>query len=55
MAPEVVGGENYTEKVDLFSFGAIIYFLISGKSKLLYMDIIQKKHQEIINELSDVI
>lgn len=38
----------------MFSLGGIIYFLITGKTRLLYIDILQKKEQEILNELSEV-
>ena len=31
MAPEVVRREHYNEKVDIYSFGLILYFIFSGK------------------------
>jgi serine/threonine protein kinase len=30
IAPEVLCGEDYDEKVDTFSLGIILYFLLSG-------------------------
>ena len=32
MAPEVIKGENYNEKVDIWSLGVITYMLISGRN-----------------------
>lgn len=34
MAPEVVRREHYNEKVDIYSFGLILYFIFSGKQCL---------------------
>lgn len=30
MAPEMINEENYTEKVDVYSFGVLVYFILSG-------------------------
>ena len=32
MAPEVIKGQNYNEKVDIWSLGVITYMLISGRN-----------------------
>ena len=34
MAPEVVRREHYNEKVDIYCFGLILYFIFSGKQCL---------------------
>ena len=34
MAPEVVRREHYNEKIDIYSFGLILYFIFSGKQWL---------------------
>lgn len=31
LAPEVVVGEEYSNKCDVFSFGCLVYLLLSGK------------------------
>ena len=38
MAPEVINGEPYDEKVDIWSLGVILYMLISLKHPLGYFD-----------------
>ncbi|KAK8840455.1 hypothetical protein M9Y10_030660 [Tritrichomonas musculus] len=30
MAPEMINEENYTEKVDVYSFGVLVFFILSG-------------------------
>lgn len=30
MAPEIINEEPYDEKVDVYSFGVLVYFIISG-------------------------
>lgn len=32
MAPEIIGGKDYNEKVDIWSTGVIAFILLSGKS-----------------------
>jgi serine/threonine protein kinase len=30
-APEMLGGTKYTEKVDLWSAGCVLYFMLAGE------------------------
>ena len=30
MSPEIINNQKYTEKTDVYSFGVLIYFLLSG-------------------------
>ena len=30
MAPEIINEEKYDEKVDVYSFGVLVYFILSG-------------------------
>ena len=30
MAPEIINEENYNEKVDVYSFGVLVYFIVTG-------------------------
>lgn len=39
VSPEVIKKEKYSEKVDVFSFGCILYKLATFKEKLFYMEV----------------
>ena len=52
MAPEVLSGQEISEKCDNFSIGSIVYFLLSGMLPFLaetYEDIIEKTKQGAFN------
>lgn len=38
MAPEMLMGDNYSEKVDIWSLGVITYMLITLKHPIGYFD-----------------
>jgi len=49
VAPEVILKKTQSDKVDLFSFGAILYRMITGKEKCFYLEVMsnEKAHLEI--------
>ena len=42
LAPEIIRGEGYNEKVDIWAFGILIYECISGKTPFTKIDFIKK-------------
>lgn len=48
MAPEIINDDQYDEKVDVYSFGSLIFFILSGEfPKIKISDIFQKKKAPI--------
>lgn len=47
-APEVLKGESYTEKVDLWGVGLTLYYILSGENPFLDNNI-ARLHQKIVN------
>jgi serine/threonine protein kinase len=43
VAPEVIQRKTQTEKVDLFSFGAILYRMLTGNEKCFYLELISNE------------
>eukprot|EP01080_Neovahlkampfia_damariscottae_P009253 gene9253-1340_t len=46
-APEIFQGSKYNSKCDIFSLGGILFFLLSGKEKPLYLDSIKENFEWI--------
>lgn len=38
-APEMKGGQRYDEKVDLWSAGCVLYFMLAGKKPFLSQNV----------------
>ncbi|KAJ3450205.1 receptor for activated protein kinase c rack1 [Anaeramoeba flamelloides] len=45
MAPEILGGKNYSPKVDIWSSGAVLYQMLTGKAPFIAFDINDLKQQ----------
>ena len=48
LAPEIVRGEPYTEKVDMWAAGCVMYFLLTGEQPFSEKNI-AKLHSKIEN------
>lgn len=59
MAPEVLRGDNYTTKVDIWSIGVIVHLLLTGRptatgtSKEEFMDNIRDKEPKILGFIEE--
>eukprot|EP01080_Neovahlkampfia_damariscottae_P005293 gene5293-8911_t len=55
VAPEVIQKKPQSDKVDLFSFGAILFKMATGKEKCFYLEVMsnEKAHLEIYETIRD--
>jgi serine/threonine protein kinase len=53
MAPEIIGKKGYNKMVDWWSFGVILYIMISGKTPLVLCETEEKNKFEMLDSFSD--